>query len=121
MRFFFFVLYIGLLLEGVMNENFKVIIQVKYECDGKRRVCYGEIDENKLEKLKNLENLENLENFDLREENYILMKNDGEPYWKIKDSVFSIKKLYVESTIFERTRMKGLNRVDNNSNTGICS
>ena len=100
-----------------MNENAKVVIKVEYECDGQRRVCYGEIDENKLEKLKNLENLEN---FDIGDENYILMKNDEEPYWKIKDSVISIKKLCVESIIFERTRMKGLNRVDNNS-TGICS
>ena len=53
-----------------MNEIVKVVIQVENACDGEKKVCYGEIEENKLKKL------ENIENFGVGDENYILMEND---------------------------------------------
>ena len=92
-----------------MNENTKVVIQVKYECDGIRKVCYGEIDKNKLEEL---------ENFDTGDENYILMENDGKIHWVYKESVISIERLGVKSSVFERPRVKDC--TNNNADTGIC-
>lgn len=96
-----------------MNENTKVAIKVKYERNGLRKVCYGEIDENKLEEL------EESENFDAGEENYILIENDGEPIWKGKESVISIKRMGVTSTVFDRRRI--IESPNNNTDTGICS
>ncbi len=96
-----------------MNENTKVAIKVKYERDGLRKVCYGEIDENKLEAL------EESENFDEGEENYILIVNDGEPNWKEKVSVISVERMGVTSTVFDRRRNVGSS--NNTTNTGICS
>lgn len=97
-----------------MNENTKVAIKVKYERNGLRKVCYGEIEENKLEAL------EESENFDVGEENYILVENDGEPIWKNKVSVISIERMGVTSTVFDRRRIIGSPN-NNNTDTGICS
>ncbi len=95
-----------------MNENTKVAIKVEYECDGIRKVCYGEIDKNKLEEL------EESENFDAGDENYILMENDGKIHWVYKESVISIERLGVKSSVFERPRVKDY--TNNNADTGIC-
>lgn len=96
-----------------MKQNAKVVIRVEYEVDGVRKACYGEIEEKKLEKLKNLEN------FDVGDENYILMENDGKFPWKDKESVISIEKLILESIVFERPGIKGSST--NNTDTVICS
>ena len=64
-----------------MNEITKVVIRVEYECDGKRKVCYGETDETKIE------------NFEAGEENFICMENDGSITWLNKESLVSIKSL----------------------------
>lgn len=96
-----------------MNENTKVAIKVEYECDGLRKVCYGEIKENKLEVL------EESENFAAGEENYILIENDGEPIWKEKGSVISIERMGVTSTVFDRRRIIG--SPNNTTDTRICS
>ena len=96
-----------------MNENTKVAIKVEYERDGVRKVCYGEIDENKLDAL------EESENFDEGEDNYILIENDGEPNWKEKVSVISVERMGVTSTVFDRRRNAG--SLDNTMDTGICS
>lgn len=95
-----------------MNENTKVAIKVEYECDGKRKVCFGEIYKNKLEEL------EESENFDAGDENYILMENDGNVHWVYKESVISIERLGVKSSVFERPRVKDY--TNNNADTGIC-
>ena len=79
-----------------MNENTKVVVQVEYEIKGVRKVCFGEIGENKVEKLKNLAD------FYAEEENHLLMENDGKPSWTDNASIISIKRLGVESTIYER-------------------
>lgn len=96
-----------------MSENTKVVIQVEYECDGLRRVCYGEIDEIKLEKLK--------KNFYVGEENYILMENDGKFPYVDKESVISIEKLCVESTVFEKPQNNDCSQSNNNSKARIGS
>lgn len=96
-----------------MNENTNVTIKLKYERNGLRKVCYGEIDENKLEEL------EESERFDEGEENYILIENDGEPNWKEKGSVISIERMGVKSTVFDRRQIKG--SPNNTTNTGVCS
>ena len=95
-----------------MNENIKVAIKVEYESDGKRKVSFGEINKNKLEEL------EELENFDVGNENYILMENDGKIHWVYKESVISIERLGVKSFVFERPRVKDY--TNNNADTGIC-
>ncbi len=96
-----------------MIENIKVVIKIECELDGLRKVCYGEIDENKLEEL------EESENFDAGKENYILIENDGKPIWKGKVSVISIEKMGVISTVFDRRRIIG--SPNNKTDTGICS
>ena len=87
---------------------------MEYERDGVRKVCYGEIDENKLGAL------EESENFDEGEDNYILIENDGEPNWKEKVSVISIERMGVTSTVFERPRVKDYARTGN-TDAGACS
>ncbi len=96
-----------------MNENTKVAIKVKYERNGLRKVCYGEIDETKLEEL------EGLENFDAGEENYILIENDGKPNWKDKISIISIERMGVTSTVFDRQSI--ISSPKNTTDTRICS
>ncbi len=96
-----------------MNENTKVAIKVKYERNGLRKVCYGEIDENKLEEL------EGLEDFDAGKENYILIENDGQPNWKDKISIISIERMGVTSTVFDRRRI--ISSPKNTTDTRICS
>ncbi len=79
-----------------MNENNKVAIKIKYEHNGLIKVCYGDINDNKLKEL------EGLENFDEGVENYILIENDGEPNWKAKHSVIFIERMGETSTVFNR-------------------
>lgn len=96
-----------------MNENIKVAIKVEYECDGIKKVCYGEIEENKLEKLKQLMN------FGVGEDNFVWMENDGKDIWKDKESIISIETLGVKSSVFERPRVNDPTK--NIAETGICS
>jgi len=85
-----------------MFENTKVMIRIEYEHDGIKRMCYGEIDGVKLQ------------NFDAEEENYILMENNGKMSWVDKDSVISIRKLVVNSTVFERPRIDNYSQGNSN-------
>jgi hypothetical protein len=89
-----------------MNKKLKVVIRIEYECDGKRKICYGKIDKRKLD------------NFDKGEGSYILMENDGNVYWVYKESVISIERLSVKSSVFERPRITDY--VNDDADTGIC-
>ena len=98
-----------------MNENTKVAIKVKYDCNGKKKVCFGEIEERKLEKLKNVMN------FCVGEANHILMENDGNLIWKDKESIISIETLNTKSVVFRKDRIADYNRANNDTDIGICS
>jgi len=91
-----------------MNENTKTVVRIEYESDGLRKVCYGEVDETKLE------------NFLVGEENFIWIENDGNVVWINKESLFPIEKLRVKSIILLKPRIIDY-RTNINRNTGICS
>ena len=85
-----------------MFENTKVMIRIEYERDEIKMMFYGEIDEIKLQ------------NFNAEEENYILMENNGKASWIDKNAVISIRKLVVNSTVFERPRIDNYSQGNSN-------
>ena len=76
-----------------MNEITRVIVRIEYERDGLRRVCYGEIDEMKLEE------------FHAGEEDFIWMENDGNPSWIDKQSIMSIDELEIKIRLHRKMDM----------------
>ena len=91
-----------------MNENGKTVVRIEYERDGKKKVCYGEIDESKLE------------NFLVGEENFIWIENDGNVVWIYKESLVSIEKMQATSTNLLKPQMINY-RTNTNRDTRICS
>ena len=87
-----------------MNKNGKTVVRIEYECDGKKKVCYGEIDESALE------------SFLLREDNFICIENDGNINWLDKESITLIAK----SVVHLKPRIIDY-RTNSNKDTGICS
>ena len=86
----FLVLYIGLVLQLVMNENSRVIIGIEYERDGIRRASYGEIDRNKFDELH------------LGRESLICLTNDGVLAWIDKESILSVYELETKLRVYEK-------------------
>ena len=83
----------GLVVQGFMNENSKVMVRIEYERDGVRRVCLEETDEMKLEE------------FHAGEEDFIWMENDGTPSWIDKQSVMSIDELMIKTRLHDTKDM----------------
>ena len=90
-----------------MNENGKTVVRIEYERDGKKKVCYGEINESKLE------------NFLAGEENFIGVENNENLVWVHKESLISIEKLCSKSLVLLKPRIIDY-RSDINKDTGIC-
>ena len=88
------------MLRGIMIGNSKVVIQVEYELDGVKSVCYGEID-------KTL-----IDNFCTRGEDFIWMENNGNITLINRESLISIKKLAVISSILLRPQITDYNRAN---------
>ena len=72
-----------------MNENTRAMIRVEYERERVRKVCYGELDEIKLEK------------FIVGEENFMWLRNNAEITWIDKNSILRIDVLEVNETLLE--------------------
>ena len=90
-----------------MSENGKTVVRIRYERDGEKKVCYGEINESKLE------------NFLAGEGNFISIENDGDIFWADKESLVSIEKLHAKSVILLKPRIIDY-RTNANKDTGIC-
>ena len=86
-----------------MNDNTKVVIRVEYERDGKRRVCYGEIDETKLHYLL------------VGDGNFVSMENDSTITWVDKESILSIGTLGVKSSVLLKPRIVDYTRANINT------
>ena len=98
------------MLQGVMNQNTKVIVRVEYEQAEEKKVCYGEIDERKVE------------NFQTGEDDFICVENDGSITWLDKESLISIEKLQVKSAMLVKPRITDYFEASNKTDTdvGIC-
>lgn len=91
-----------------MNDSTKAVVRVEYEVDGLRKVCYGEIDETKLE------------TFLKGGQNFISMENDGNITWVDKESLFSVGTLGIKSTILLKPRIVDYTRANTITDKGIC-
>ena len=77
-----------------MIENSKVMVRIIYERDGKRRVSYGEIDENKLD------------GFRAVGESFLCLLNDGVVAWLDKEAILSVCELETKSIAYEKDKME---------------
>ncbi len=90
-----------------MNENDNTVVRIRYERDGEKKVCYGEINESKLD------------NFLEREENFIWIENDGNIVWIDRESLVSIEKLQTSSNNLLKPQVIDY-QINTNRDTGIC-
>ena len=89
-----------------MNQNTKIIVRVEYEQCEKQRVCYGEIEKNKIE------------NFIVGEEGFICMENDGKITWLDKESVISVETLHIKNVLLLKPKIVDYSQTDKDA--GIC-
>jgi hypothetical protein len=90
-----------------MIENSKVIIQIEYECDGLRRVSYGEIDKNKLDEIRieYKRNENKLDKLHSEKESFICLTNDGEIALIDKEAILSFYELETKLCVYEKHGM----------------
>jgi len=81
-----------------MNDISKVLVKVEYECDGMRRVHFGEIEKKKLEE------------FHEGCDGFIWIQNDMELTWINKQSILSIDELTITSNLYERSGMNSISQ-----------
>lgn len=73
-----------------MIKNLKTMVRIEYLCEGTQRVCYGEIDESKLER------------FHTGEESFICLLNDGVVAWVDKEAILSVYGLETKLLLYEK-------------------
>jgi hypothetical protein len=77
-----------------MIESSKVVVKIEYERDGKTRVYYVEVDENKLE------------GFRARGESFLSVANDGRVAWLDKEAILSVSELETKLIAYEKSRLE---------------
>lgn len=77
-----------------MIGSSKVMVRIEYERDGKTRVYYGEVDENKLKR------------FHAREESFINLLNDGKIVWLDKEAILSVSELEIKLIAYDKCRLE---------------
>ena len=94
-----------------MNLNSKVVVRIEYRLGEKSKVCYGEIEETKLER------------FETSLENFICVENDGKIAVLDKESLLSIETLKVKKILLLKPKITKYFRVEAkiDKDTGICS
>ena len=85
-----------------MNQNTKIIVRLEYEQCEKQRVCYGEVEEKKIE------------SFETGPDDFICIENDGHITWLDKESIISIESLETKEIILIKPRATNF-RVDGNT------
>ncbi len=71
-----------------MSQKGKVMARIEYEEAENQKVCYGEIEEKKIE------------NFSSGEDGFICIENDGIITWLDKESLISVETLIVNKIIY---------------------
>ncbi len=79
-----------------MNLNSKVVVRIEYGLGEKSKVCYGEIEEKKIE------------NFNSGDDGFICVENDGIITWLDKESLISVETLLVKTTLLIKPKVTGL-------------
>ena len=82
-----------------MLEKSKVMVKIEYERDGMTRVCYGEVDESKLE------------GFRTEGESFMSIANDGKVAWLDKEAILRVSVLEIKIITYDKCRLENLEKL----------
>ncbi len=93
-----------------MSQKGKVMARIEYEEAENQKVCYGEIEEKKLE------------NFSSGEDGFICIENDGIITWLDKESLISVETLIVNKIILVKPKITDYSGFEGKTDkdAGIC-